>query len=975
MADSNPQRRDPVDILADDPFAELTRIMGHDPRAESAHGAGHREQFEPAEPEIDLEQELLGELDFAGFEDQAHSGDWRDDMHAGAQDDVASVVAPSQDAFGDEELSVGLVEKTPHEPAPEAYAPQVAYVDEPEFELDLELDAQAADWEAQPFVEVEPVVAPVAPALASGDDAYAYAPSAVDDDMMFVADEHDSFDFDDDLGNALERELYSVAEPARAGEPVAAASIQPAVSGFDAAPVEAAVQDDSAASDAGAFDEQDLGFLIEDEEPFRIDEPEASVSGIDWNDEAPVDSAPVEAATPAAAAPSSLEDELNTLLASHGFSAASPAAPVEAAHQPVASPYSRVNFAARPAAAATGAHPVAGFDAPVATLDDEDLSDIFGEELKSEAPPAPQPVEEWQATVAPSAPVADHWAPEPEEPVEVVEEAPELPEDDVLAHWQPEPLTPAAAATHWTSPEPAEAPEIETQDVVEGAQVMVDDLDIPEVAYADEPAAPGLYDDFEGEFAQAMGNLPLNDRSANSETAAATNWAASPAAFAVAPAAAMPSASFDDPLQPADGQTVAAWQAGQQSHGDPLDFDAEMEHAITMASYEGEEERPQPSRRRGALIAAVVAGVAVIGGAGVFAMSLLGGGSDSPALVRADADPMKVRPENPGGTTVPNQNNEVYQRVSGGAADAAPEQERLITTTEEPVNLAAQPEEPALLPPGITDGEDEIAALAAGEAIDEVETALAPVVPKAEDRVPATEEASATAAAEEALVTPRRVRTMIVRPDGTMVAREDPAPAAQPVEEETVIAAAPMAAAPALAPAGQVAPSGQVAPAGQAVASQPVVEEDGGPVVDTPPTVSVVPSQRSEPAATAQPAPVQQPAAVVAQPAVQQPAAQAPVVATPVSAPAAAAPSAAAASEWSMQIASQPTAESAQATYQDLARRYGGVLEGRGVNIVRADIAGKGIYYRVRIPASSRDEAIRLCTSYKSAGGSCFVSR
>lgn len=76
-----------------------------------------------------------------------------------------------------------------------------------------------------------------------------------------------------------------------------------------------------------------------------------------------------------------------------------------------------------------------------------------------------------------------------------------------------------------------------------------------------------------------------------------------------------------------------------------------------------------------------------------------------------------------------------------------------------------------------------------------------------------------------------------------------------------------------------------------------------------------------------------------------------------------------------MQIASQPTAEGAQSSYQDLARRYGSVLEGRGVSIVRADIDGRGTYYRVRIPASSRDEAIQLCTRYKAAGGSCFVSR
>jgi cell division protein FtsN len=78
---------------------------------------------------------------------------------------------------------------------------------------------------------------------------------------------------------------------------------------------------------------------------------------------------------------------------------------------------------------------------------------------------------------------------------------------------------------------------------------------------------------------------------------------------------------------------------------------------------------------------------------------------------------------------------------------------------------------------------------------------------------------------------------------------------------------------------------------------------------------------------------------------------------------------------WSMQIASQPSVESAKTTYQDLARRYGSVLEGHPVNIVKADIAGKGTFYRVRVPAQSRNDAIDLCTSYKAAGGNCFVSK
>ena len=76
-----------------------------------------------------------------------------------------------------------------------------------------------------------------------------------------------------------------------------------------------------------------------------------------------------------------------------------------------------------------------------------------------------------------------------------------------------------------------------------------------------------------------------------------------------------------------------------------------------------------------------------------------------------------------------------------------------------------------------------------------------------------------------------------------------------------------------------------------------------------------------------------------------------------------------------MQIASQPNEAAAQSSYQNLVRRYASVLEGRPVNIVKADIAGKGTFWRVRVPADSRNDAIALCETYKAAGGNCFVSR
>ncbi len=51
------------------------------------------------------------------------------------------------------------------------------------------------------------------------------------------------------------------------------------------------------------------------------------------------------------------------------------------------------------------------------------------------------------------------------------------------------------------------------------------------------------------------------------------------------------------------------------------------------------------------------------------------------------------------------------------------------------------------------------------------------------------------------------------------------------------------------------------------------------------------------------------------------------------------------------------------------------MIGGRGVDIKRADIEGKGTFYRVRIPAGTRDEANQICARYKSAGGSCLVTR
>ena len=95
-------------------------------------------------------------------------------------------------------------------------------------------------------------------------------------------------------------------------------------------------------------------------------------------------------------------------------------------------------------------------------------------------------------------------------------------------------------------------------------------------------------------------------------------------------------------------------------------------------------------RAAGLLIAAVVGAVAIAGGIGAFALSFGGkAGSDAPVIVKADNAPIKVRPENPGGTVVPNQDNKVYDAVEGHEA-GEPVQEKLVTNIEEPVDVSGR---------------------------------------------------------------------------------------------------------------------------------------------------------------------------------------------------------------------------------------------------------------------------------------------
>lgn len=552
--------------------------------------------------------------------------------------------------------------------------------------------------------------------------------------------------------------------------------------------------------------------------------------------------------------------------------------------------------------------------------------------------------------------------------------------------------TPAPSGTARVAPLPADdefpdldallddanlAPDIDTVEFSDGAVALADELDIPELARDEPVAASSPFDDLDADFANAFQQLsatpapratqPTYRPAAQADPGAAyyveRDTAPARDAYASRPAAQ----STLNAQEPDYDEQLIGFDLDQSSAAYADDDDV----AFAGDFYGVDAEKEQPKRNRGLLIAAALAGVVVIGGIGVYALTGGSTGDDAPALVKADTTPIKVKPESPGGVIVPNQDGQVYDQVRGQPA-AAPSQDKLVSGAEEPIAAPAATPAPVAVEPAT--GESPVAAAPAASALPGVET---PQV-KSEERVTPQDSAQTAPQSQDvAAITPKKVRTMIVRPDGTLVAREDP-PAASAETTGTAMQTMPAGADPATmanAQSGAQIPS--AVPGAQDEVSILPPENAGESASDlqTPaPTDVIVPMPRPSHAATAAteepvrqaaapPAPVRsEPAPQPAAPAVQE-----------ASAPAATAP--VAASLWSVQIASQPTREGAQSSYEDLARRYGSVLGGKGVNIIQAEVTGKGTMWRVRVPAASKNDANILCAKLKTAGGSCFVTQ
>ncbi|MBO0132187.1 SPOR domain-containing protein [Agrobacterium burrii] len=636
--------------------------------------------------------------------------------------------------------------------------------------------------------------------------------------------------------------------------------------------------------------------------------------------------------------------------------------PVAVATPVVATPVAASSVRATPVAPAVSAAPVqeldfadfAGFndDDFELALDDLDLDLDLSEIAEAEVAPAPAPQPVRQQPVAPVVaaapqPVREQPAPQPRAATM------SAPIAMAAAPVQPRP---AVAAPQPAEPQTLESLPFDPSQIGETEEhpETIIEMDVPELpvgVFEPKPAPRRHEEDLDIDtelatlFAPAVaGGL---DRHKHAE-----NRAAAPQARAVQ--APEDADEFERALEEDFRRSMqeAAASRGNASR------DAENTYVDHQAAYRDEDER---SGRRWIMPVAAAIGLVLIGG-GVYA--LISGGSSStgsngaPVIISADNDPMKVVPENPGGRIVPNQDKAVYDRVAGGSA-ADPKQPALISSNEQPVDVVQRTLIPEQLP---LEGENDADMEAAGTPVGETED---PRLLSPEEKAAQNEGAGATG------VSPRKVRTMIVKPDGTLVAQEVDVPAAQPPKADRVAELA----------APQTAKPGEGAPAVIAASRVPVAPEQAAkPQVNTPAAASTPASQSAAPLPSARPS--SQPANVVATvtnqgnvrpaattPAQPQATQQQTAAATP------AATSTPSAGGYYIQIASLPSQAEAQKSYQNMSAKFGSVIGGRGVDIKAAEIAGKGTFYRVRIPAGDKNEAVALCEKFRSAGGSCLVAR
>lgn len=362
------------------------------------------------------------------------------------------------------------------------------------------------------------------------------------------------------------------------------------------------------------------------------------------------------------------------------------------------------------------------------------------------------------------------------------------------------------------------------------------------------------------------------------------------------------------------------------------------------------------------IIGALLA-IAVVGGGLAFAYKrgFQGTPPSGVPIVTADRSPAKVAPNDPGGLQIPHQDSLIFDRINGEAAE--------VNSNMPQAGGTQTPSQGAPLTIGdlasqvtTSTGNNQPIAMA-GTPTSQGEALLRPAgngqapLPK-----PLLPPGAAAPQQAPAVLSPRKVETFTITPDGRIVSQTVDAPQ-QPAGRET-----------ALMPAGSPLAAPANGNALQVPALPSVIEQIGTPsqpdrqVVDlgasqdiqpSPPalqgggTSSLAPSPRPKPRPTTRDLAAVQ----------QQPAAQ------PARQTVSSSSGENFKGKFAVQVASNQRQSDSLAIFADLQRRYPDLVKGYRPLIQRADLGSRGIFYRLRIgPVSSKADANRLCSSLRTAG-------
>jgi hypothetical protein len=349
---------------------------------------------------------------------------------------------------------------------------------------------------------------------------------------------------------------------------------------------------------------------------------------------------------------------------------------------------------------------------------------------------------------------------------------------------------------------------------------------------------------------------------------------------------------------------------------------------------------------------AVAGTLLLAAGFGLYWVLGMGRGTGDAPVLTADATPAKQAPAITAASVAEPARSVVFDEIDGVAATDTPE---TLVSRDETAGTS------------VTD----VARVVTPEAADSTETGLAN----------------------------RKVRTVTVRPDGTIVNGDEAVAGTEalPVERPNVpevpgaatepsdlltaaVATDPVetAAEPAAMPTAELDPIAAAIAGGETVQPDPIDVAALASTSTTPPVfdASIVaptpmprPADRNALAASAAPAEIETASAEPNAPA------ELPLVdlIEPAAQPAAVANSAGGAAAY-VQLSSQLNEGDAEAAIRAAQQRWGSLFAGNQLIVQRADLGAKGIRYRVRLPTSSLQDATQICASIKANGGDCFAT-